>query len=182
MSKNTKSKGKAKTTTGGVRKGGSLGDVMGYAATAVLRALGVAGVSIPHARAIIKAQGIKIPDHSAGVQVSLGRTGARPPAPLTHAQIAELKKSASGPVESKPASKPAAKKAPKAKAKAIKAPTAKASAKPVAPSTPPNAKKTAKLPVPAKPEVAKQPELAVAAAEAAPVFPVSEPTPEAVTA
>lgn len=65
--------------------------IFGFAPTAVIRALGQNGVSLIDARAIIAAKGIKMPQKSIDVQVSLGRTKARPVAALTKEQVQELK-------------------------------------------------------------------------------------------
>lgn len=69
--------------------------ICGYSATAVARHLGVVeGVKFPHASAIMKANGVKIPDYTLKVHLCL-RT--RPPAPLTKEQVKELLASAPEP-------------------------------------------------------------------------------------
>lgn len=80
-----------RATSGEVKpRKGQLGEIMGFAPTAVIRRLGVEGVTKSHAIAIVKKQGVKIDDHSLDVQLGLGRTKARPAAPLTDEQVAKL--------------------------------------------------------------------------------------------
>jgi hypothetical protein len=86
---------------------GALGAIMGNSVVAVLRTLGREGVTTPHARAIVKAQGIKCADATVSIQVSAGRNGKTAGkdakkvtyAELTQAQIKELKASAPEPKE-----------------------------------------------------------------------------------
>lgn len=84
-----KNKGKKKAAVAKTRKG-SLGDIFGFAVTAVIRALAVAGASNAHVRAIVKKKGITMPDHSVDVQCGLGKTEVRPAAALTAEQVNEL--------------------------------------------------------------------------------------------
>ncbi len=76
----------------GLRTKGSLGEICGFAVTAVLRCLGKNGVTPEEATAILKAKKITMPPKSLYVQVAYGRSGGRPPAPLTGDQVSELKK------------------------------------------------------------------------------------------
>jgi hypothetical protein len=71
--------------------GGRLGEIFGFAVTAVLRRLGLEGVDKAGAAAVLKAKGINMPEHSMDVQLGLGRTRARPVAPLMDKQVQELK-------------------------------------------------------------------------------------------
>lgn len=76
---------------------GALGEIFGFSATSVLRALGKAGVTCKHARAIMKEKGIKISDKSCDTQVSFGRCNTRTPAPITPTQLTELRECAPDP-------------------------------------------------------------------------------------
>jgi hypothetical protein len=92
MSKKTKGK-KGTKETAVARKGGSLGDIFGFAVTAVIRTLGKEGVTIKQMQAILDAKKIKMPPASVSVQLGFGRNGSnRPNAELSKAQIAELVK------------------------------------------------------------------------------------------
>ena len=117
MSKSKKSKGtkaaapkqrKAKASTNGnpsrkSKKGISVErfpKLCGFSATAVARHLGVVeGVKFSHASAIMKANGINIPDRTLKVHLCLH---TRPAAPLTKEQVKELMNSAPEP-ETEPA-------------------------------------------------------------------------------
>lgn len=73
--------------------------VMGHSACAVAKALGAAGVKWEEADRIFRAQGVEMPKASLSVQLGFGRNPATyekrgEPAPLTEAQIAELRTAA----------------------------------------------------------------------------------------
>jgi hypothetical protein len=120
MSKKNKTKKvKAEKKSKTARKGGSLGDIFGFAVTAVIRTLGANGVTIKQMQAILDAKKIKMPPASVSVQLGFGRNGSdRPLAELSKAQIAELVKLA-----------PADDEKPKAKSKAPAKKKSKAPAK-----------------------------------------------------
>jgi hypothetical protein len=104
---------------------GKLGDIFGFPVTAVIRRLGLEGLSNRHIRLIVKDQKIKMPDHSIDVQAQLGKSKTRPAAPITQEQVRELKNSVPEPVdepraERKPKAKPTKKAAPKKSKKASK--------------------------------------------------------------
>lgn len=86
----------SKNRTSSTRKG-QLGEIFGFSVTSVLRKLGLEGVSCPHARAIMKAKGVKIGDKSCDTQVSFGRCKTRTPAALSKEQVLELKSCAPDP-------------------------------------------------------------------------------------
>lgn len=92
-------KGKTKETKG-KETHGALGSIMDHSITAILRRLGKEGVSIAHAKAILKAHKIKANDATVGIQVRAGKNGDKKrgePAEITHAQVKELKDSAPDP-------------------------------------------------------------------------------------
>jgi len=101
MAKRTdKESTKSKTTTNGTPKLGKIGGWMGCSATSVLRALGKAGVTVAHAKAIAQANKIAIAPATIQIQIGAGRSGNMKwgePAPLTAAQVKELMGSAQEP-------------------------------------------------------------------------------------
>ncbi len=110
---------------------GGLGGLMGHPVTAILRRLGKEGVTVSHAKAIMKAQKVKTSDATISIQVSAGRnknTDRGEPADITQAQVKELVGSAEDPTIAEEAEK-AAKEAKAAADKAEKAATKAAAAK-----------------------------------------------------
>ena len=103
----------SKTRTGstGEHGKGALGEWLGHSVTAVLRALGKAGVHAAHARAICAANNIKAADATVSIQTSWGRkqkaTDAdyKAPADLTEGQLKALLASAEDPKDAKAAAK-----------------------------------------------------------------------------
>lgn len=74
-----------------------LGEWLGYSTCSVLKALGKAGASVAHARAIAAEAGVKAKDATVQLNVSAGRRGDGKIAPLTAAQVKELLASAPEP-------------------------------------------------------------------------------------
>lgn len=86
---------------------GALGEIFGFSVVSVLRRLGKVGVSVAHAREILKAQKITASDTTVSIQISAGKKGktsgskGKPVtyAELTKEQVAKLVKSAKEPKE-----------------------------------------------------------------------------------
>lgn len=113
---------------------GALGSLMGFSTCAVLRRLGMAGVTVAHGRAIMAKAGVKASDTTVSIQIGNGRNGKGSMAELSKAQVEELKASAPAPAEDPKAEKPA--KGGKAKATAKAAKAAKPAKAPKAPKAP----------------------------------------------
>lgn len=120
-------------TTRGAASSGSLGEftigegdkARSFSTCAVLRRLGMAGVSVAHARAIMKAKKVKANDTTVSIQVGKGARGDGVPADLSKAEVEELKALAPEPTAEPKADKKAKAKTAKKKA-AKKAATEKA--------------------------------------------------------
>jgi hypothetical protein len=75
--------------------------IMEHSVCSVVRKLGAEGVNKAHASAILKKHGVEMTDKSLGVQLWFGSAGKKEAAPLTKAQVQELKDSAPEPEEKK---------------------------------------------------------------------------------
>ena len=111
---------KAQTTeTDAPSAKGRCGQLCGYSITSAVRTLGEAGVGIAHAMEILKANGITAAPATIAASIRVGAKGeGKCNAPLTKAQIAELKASAVDPQIAKDEAK-AAKAAAAATAPAV---------------------------------------------------------------
>jgi hypothetical protein len=98
------------------RSSGRLGDLLGFSVVSVITRLGMAGVTIPHALAILKANKVKAATGTVAQNIRAGKNGQGRPATITKEQLQALIGSAPAPE-------------PKAKAKASKA-TVKPTSKP----------------------------------------------------
>ena len=78
-------------------KPGKLGGLFGCSVTSVLRRLGKEGFSTAHAKAIMKAKGVKVSPTTVSIQLGNGRNGEGEPVELTKGQLDELKKAAPEP-------------------------------------------------------------------------------------
>lgn len=73
--------------------------IMEHSVCSVVRKLGEEKVSKAHAAAILKRHGVEMTDKSLGVQLWFGSAGKKAAAPLTKAQVQELKDCAPEPVK-----------------------------------------------------------------------------------
>lgn len=94
--KSTKGKAEAIKTTVPSSKG-KLGDVMGFSTCSVIRRLGMDGVSVAHARAIMKVANPKARETTVSLNISAGSRGIGAIAQLSKDQVAELKAMAKDP-------------------------------------------------------------------------------------
>jgi hypothetical protein len=81
---------------GETKQAGRKSKILGFSACAVAKALGRAGIKLEEADQILRRQGVEMSRASLSVQLGFGRNEATrekrgEPAPLTEAQIAELR-------------------------------------------------------------------------------------------
>ena len=81
---------------GETKQAGRKNKILGFSACAVAKALGRAGIKLEEADQILRRQGVAMTRASLSVQLGFGRNEATwekrgEPAPLTEAQIAELR-------------------------------------------------------------------------------------------
>ena len=81
---------------GETKQTGRKSKILGFSACAVAKALGQAGIKLEEADQILRRQGVEMSRASLSVQLGFGRNPASwekrgEPAPLTEAQIAELR-------------------------------------------------------------------------------------------
>jgi hypothetical protein len=92
---------KTETTAPGAATKGSLGGVeidgVQYSTTSVINRLGMANVTVPHAKAIMKALKTSPNDTTVQIQISRGKNGKGTPAQLNKEQVEKLKALAEDP-------------------------------------------------------------------------------------
>jgi len=92
---------KTETTARGAATKGSLGGVeidgVQYSTTSVINRLGMANVTVPHAKAIMKALKTSPNDTTVQIQISRGKNGKGTPAQLNKEQVEKLKALAEDP-------------------------------------------------------------------------------------
>ncbi|QDP54843.1 MAG: hypothetical protein Unbinned3891contig1000_41 [Prokaryotic dsDNA virus sp.] len=126
MAKKATSKGRtaAESNDGApTQRSGKCGQLFGYSITAVIRTMAVEGFNFAEAQAALQEEGITVADNTIKIQLSRGRTGAQPPAPVN----AEVKKIRPKGLATPPKTAPKAKSKPAAKPAKSKAAAKKAS-------------------------------------------------------